>query len=407
MIDLAIVGAGSAGISAGREASRRGLSSVLLEASARAGGRAHSIPFRGHALDLGAGWLHSANRNPLVPLAEQLAFDIDRSRTPWRGQYRGLGFPLEEQRSAYEAFANFDERVGKPQAEDIAANALPDGGKWNDFIEALSGYLNGTSLRNMSARDYSAYSSASTECNWRLQRSYGSLIASLSSGLNIEHGFAVSRIEWDKTHVRLSSERGSIVARAAIVTVSTDVLSSGAIGFSPALDDHLEAAANLPLGHVEKLFFALDHAEDFPNDAHVIGNPRSAQAGSYMLHPLGMPVVEGFFGGDWVRGANTDDLEAKTRDELGSLLGTAFADRIRRIAASGWKDDPLFGGSYSYARPGRHDARQTLARPAGERIAFAGEACSSSDFSTVHGAWESGIAAVERLFSATNSLEGS
>lgn len=404
MIDLAIVGAGSAGISAGREASRRGLSSILLEAAERVGGRAHSIPYRGHALDLGAGWLHSGNRNPLVPLAEKLGFDIDRSPTPWRGQFRGLGFLPDEQRSAYEAFARFDEEVGNPQSDDIAANALPDGGDWNDFIEALSGYLNGTSLRNMSAKDYSAYSSASTECNWRCPRSYGSLIASLSSGLKIEHGFKVSGIEWDKNHVRLSSERGSIVAGAAILTVSTHVLSSGTICFSPAIDDHLEAATSLPLGHVEKLFFALDHAADFPNDAHIIGNPRSDQTGSYMLHPLGIPVVEGFFGGDWVREAGSDDLEAKTRDELGSLLGNAFAHRIRRVAASGWKDNPLFGGSYSFARPGRHDARLTLARPAAERIAFAGEACSSSDFSTVHGAWESGIAAVERLFGSTSSL---
>ena len=403
MIDLAIVGAGSAGISAGREANRRGLSTVLLEASGRVGGRAHSIPAQGRSLDLGAGWLHSANRNPLVPLAEQLGFDIDRSPTPWRGQYRGLGFPPDEQRSAYEAFARFDEQVGHPQAEDIAANGLPDGGKWNDFIEALSGYLNGTSLRNMSAKDYNAYSSASTECNWRLPRSYGSLIAALSNDLNIEHGFKVSGIEWDKDHVRLSSERGSVVARAAIVTVSTDVLSSGAICFSLPVNDHLEAAANLPLGHVEKLFFALDHAAEFPNDAHIIGNPGSDQTGSYMLHPLGIPVVEGFFGGDWVREADADDLEAKTREELGSLLGSAFAERIRRIAASDWKDDPLFGGSYSYARPGMHHAREALARPAGERITFAGEACSSSDFSTVHGAWESGIAAVERLFGSTNS----
>lgn len=379
----------------------------MLEAADRAGGRAHSIPFRGHALDLGAGWLHSANRNPLVSLAEQLGFAIDRSPTPWRGQLRGLGFPPDEQRSANEAFARFDEEVGNPQPDDIAANALPEGGAWNDFIEALSGYLNGTSLTNMSATDYSAYSSASTECNWRCPRSYGSLIASLSSGLKIEHGFKVSAIEWDNDHVRLSSERGSIVAGASIVTVSTGVLASGAIVFFPAIDDHLEAATSLPLGNVEKIFFALDQAEDFPNDAHIIGNPRSAETGSYMLRPLGMPVIEGFFGGDWVRWANTDDLEAKARNELGSLLGNAFANRIRRVAASGWKEDPLIGGSYSYARPGRHDSREALSRPAGNRLAFAGEACSPSDFSTVHGAWASGIAAVERLFGPANSMRRS
>ena len=398
MIDLAVVGAGSAGISAAKEASALGLACIVLEASGRVGGRAHSCNIGGHALDLGAGWLHSANRNPLVPLAEQYGFAVDRSPTPWRGQFRSLGFSPAEQRSAYEAFAHFDLAVEGPQIGDVAANALPSGGKWNAFIEALSGYLNGTSLMHMSAIDYSAYSRASTACNWRLNKGYGSLIGALANGLEIEHDFKVNSIEWDGKHVRLSSKRGSVIARAAIVTVSTNAIASGAIRFSPPIDDHIGAADSLPLGHVEKLFFSLSDAGEFPSDAHLIGDPSSNRTGSYMIRPMGMPVVEGFFGGDWVNGASIDDLEALARGELMSLLGSAFQSRIQRIASSAWKTDPLFGGSYSYARPGEHDARLRLARPIGERIAFAGEACSPADFSTVHGAWESGMAAVKHLF---------
>ncbi|MGN6590441.1 MAG: FAD-dependent oxidoreductase, partial [Sphingomicrobium sp.] len=100
----------------------------------------------------------------------------------------------------------------------------------------------------------------------------------------------------------------------------------------------------------------------------------------------------------WVARASYDDIAAMAREELGALLGCAFRGGIHRRAVSGWKDDPLFGGSYSYARPGQHGARRQLAEPVADRIAFAGEACSEVDFSTVHGAWESGIAAVEKLF---------
>ena len=398
MIDLAIVGAGSAGISAAREATNRGLASVVLEASNRVGGRAHSVGFEGHALDLGAGWLHSANRNPLVPLAEKLDFSIDRSPTPWRGQFRALGFSPDAQREAFEAFAQFDRTVASPQNDDIAANALAEDGKWNNFIEALSGYLNGTSLRHMSAEDYSAYSRASNDCNWRLPRSYGLLIQALSGNVAIEHDFKVGSIEWDGRHVRLSSTHGSVVARAAIVAVPTNVLASGAIIFSPSIDDHLNAATKLPLGHVEKLFFSLANAQEYPNDAHLIGNPSTGKTGSYMLRPMGMPVVEGFFGGDWLIKAGVDDLESLAREELIGLLGSAFDKRIERAASSSWKENQLFGGSYSYARPGQHGARTQLALPIDDCLAFAGEACSPTDFSTVHGAWESGIAAVERLF---------
>ena len=342
--------------------------------------------------------MHSAERNPLVPLAEAQGLAIDRSKTPWRGQYRELGFSRDEQTEAYEAFAAFDQAVAAPQPGDVASGALVPDGRWNAFVDALSGYLNGTSLTHMSAADYAAYSDASSMNNWRVPSGYGALVASLSDGLRIEQDCAVREVQWDGAHVRLSSDRGSIAAERAIVAVPSAVLASGAIRFFPAVDDHLQAAAQLPLGHVEKLFFSLDQAEEFPNDAHLIGDPRRTDTGSYMLQPVGLPVVECFFGGDWVAKASASSLEDLARSELGKLLGSAFDRRIRRIAASGWKDDPLFGGSYSYAVPGAHGSRRTLAQPVGGRLAFAGEGCSEVDFSTVHGAWQSGIAAVAALF---------
>lgn len=397
MIDLVIIGAGAAGISAAREASRRGLSFTIVEASKRPGGRAHTTDWRGHQLDLGAGWLHSANRNPLVAVAERLELPIDRLPAAWRGQYRDLGFSREDREAAYEAFSSFNEEVSKPQEGDVAARALDPDGAWNAFVNSLCGYLNGTSLENMSAEDYSAYWDASSEFNWRLPSGYGALIAALARSLPIDYAFSARQIDWNGEHVRVSSERGAVVAKRAIVTVSTAVLASGAIRFLPRPDDHLDAAAQLPLGHVEKMFFSLRSAEEFPTDAHLIGNPRSDATGSYTLRPMGMPVLEGFFGGDWVASASFEDMESLAREELGRLLGSEFAGKIERISRSSWKDDARFGGSYSFARPGHHGARARLAIPVDDRIAFSGEACSSEDYATVHGAWESGIAAVTNL----------
>ena len=398
MIDLAIVGAGAAGISAAREAQRRGLSYKVLEASERVGGRARTVRWENHHLDLGAGWLHSADRNPLARLATGLGQGIDRVRTAWRGQYLELGFSREDREAAYEAFTCFNERVAKPQPGDVAAHALPLRGPWNAFIEALSGFLNGTSLRNMSARDYAAYWNASTEHNWRLPSGYGALIECLAAGLAIDCGFAVNQVDWNGGQVQLSSRQGSVTAQRAIITVSTKILVGGGIRLPRSADRHLDAAAQLPLGHVEKIFFALELAKEFPDDAHLIGTPHSSDTGSYMLRPMGIPVVEGFFGGDWVEEATADDLEAHARSELSHLLGRDFDRRIHRIARSDWKNDPSFQGSYSYACPGMHAARERLSEPIEDRLAIAGEACSPVDFSTVHGAWASGISAVDRLF---------
>ncbi len=138
-MDLAIVGAGAAGIAAAREAKLRGLSYTVLEASERVGGRARTLGWNNYHLDLGAGWLHSADRNPLVAHAEDLGLGIDRVRAAWRGQYREIGFSRDDREAAYEAFSVFNERVAKPQLGDVAANALSPNGPWNAFINALSG----------------------------------------------------------------------------------------------------------------------------------------------------------------------------------------------------------------------------------------------------------------------------
>ena len=83
--------------------------------------------------------------------------------------------------------------------------------------------------------------------------------------------------------------------------------------------------------------------------------------------------------------------------ELSGLLGNAFARRIKPIGLHRWGTDPFSRGSYSYASPGKADCRAALAEPVDERLFFAGEACSLADFSTVHGAFATGVAAADAI----------
>jgi len=398
MIDVVIVGAGAAGIAAAREAGKRGLKAVILEASDRVGGRAQTIHWNGHKLDLGATWLHSAGRNPLVPLAEQLGIAIDRAPAPWRNQYKNLGYSEEDQSESWAAMDAFAGRLRAGTRDDRASEALEPGNAWNGFLEALNGYLNGTSLAKTSAADFIAYWDGSENSNWRLPGGYGALVAALAAEADVRTGCVVGRVDWSGRGVRLTTDQGAIEAEHAIIAIPTSRLASGDIAFTPALDDRLHAAAQLPLGHVEKLFFESADPGSVPVDAHLIGNPRSADTGSYMLRPLGVPVIEAFFGGDYLEAMDEQDLAAKGREELGTLLGAAFARKLRPIAYSGWKRHAFICGSYSYALPGQHGARAVLRAPVNGPLAFAGEACSDDDYATVHGAWESGIVAVEQLF---------
>jgi monoamine oxidase len=60
---IVIVGGGAAGIGAARRLAAGRVSTLLLEASDRIGGRARAEKVAGLPLDLGCGWLHSADRN--------------------------------------------------------------------------------------------------------------------------------------------------------------------------------------------------------------------------------------------------------------------------------------------------------------------------------------------------------
>src|SRR5579863_10503856 len=93
-VDVAIIGAGAAGLGAAHALKRSGLSFIVLEARDRVGGRGHTV-MASHdvTFDVGCGWLHSAEQNSFVPVAAKLNFEIDRTLPPWRERAYGKAFP--------------------------------------------------------------------------------------------------------------------------------------------------------------------------------------------------------------------------------------------------------------------------------------------------------------------------
>lgn len=395
MVDVAIVGAGAAGIAAGRRLRDHGHSVLLIEALPRLGGRAHTKIIAGLPLDMGCGWLHSAERNPLADLAEAAGVPITRGETAWRRQFRNLAFPERAQHEAWQAFVAFEERLRHdPPASDCAGDALARDDRWRPFLDALSSYMNGAELDRLSATDFLAYEDHSTEQNWRLPSGYGAFIADLAVDLPMSLDTRVSSVMHD-TDVVLDTNRGTIRARAAIITVSTEVLAKSTIRLEPAVDDHLHAAAQLPLGLADKVFLEMADPEAIPPESHLVGRIDTAATGSHYMRPYGRPIIETFLGGENARVLEDTDAAAFAIDELRSLLGSDFARDLTPIATTRWAAKPTIGGSYSHALPGQHSARAVLAAPVSERLCFAGEACSSTNFSTAHGAWESGLIAAE------------
>src|SRR4051794_10034067 len=371
---------------------------LLLEASQRSGGRAHTVNVAGHALDLGCGWLHSADRNPWVGIAEASGFAVERRKSAWNQQYRDLGFSPEDQDASDEVYAAWHGRLmSDPPQSDCAADALQPGGTWNGYLQALSSYISGAGLERLSIADYLAYDTASTRYNWRVPDGYGTLIAAtLPPSVALHVATPVEAINLEAAGVSIATRAGSITARTVILTVSTAVIVGGAIGLPPELDEWRHAAAGLPLGRNEKLFLEVIGDNLFEPETHVIGDPRSPRTGSYYIRPFGRPVIEGFFGGEGAEVLAEHGPAAGFAyaiDELAALFGSDVGRSLRPLAVSNWTRMDSIGGGYSYALPGKARARDILARPFDGRLFFAGEATHRHDFSTAHGAYQSGMRA--------------
>ena len=401
-VDVVIVGGGAAGVGAARRLSGSGLSVWLLEASQRIGGRGWTIDLEGIPLDMGCGWLHSAEHNGWRAIAEEQGWEIDRRPAAWDKPQPHPHFSDVEQAEAHAAFHAWHERLmGSPPASDRAADALDPQSPWNGYLQAMSGYISGAPLERISATDYNAYERAATEHNWRLLRGYGSLIASQWPGdISCRFASPVEGIDADGAGVKLTTPRGTVRSRAAIITVSTSVLAGNLIRLPGTLDEWRHAASCLPLGCDEKLFFHIDGEIDLPTEQVIIADPRDTDSPVFYFRPLERPLVETFLGG---RSAHRVSLEgpAASFDQLTAsltrLLGSEAMKHLRPLASSAWSASTYIRGSYSHALPGHAHQRQQLASPFRDRLFFAGEATHPDAFSTAHGALASGERAANEL----------
>ena len=201
----------------------------------------------------------------------------------------------------------------------------------------------------------------------------------------------------------METAHGSIAADAAIVTVPSALIAEESIVFRPLLPKKTQAALGLPLGLADKLFLSLSHAEEFDEEIRLFGRTDRSETGVYHFRAFGRSHIEAYFGGRLA-----SELEA--RDDVGfvdfavgelvALLGSNFARRVKLLKLKRWGADPFSRGSYSYALPGKADCRAELAAPVDNRLFFAGEACSRSDYSTAHGAYLSGVAAAEAVIAS-------
>ena len=376
---------------------------LVLEARERAGGRTWTVEKNGLPLDLGGEWLHSADRNVLARLAEQRGFELYHRRPDWTTRLRNSGASAaEEQDWITEREAHYwaIHRAAQQAQDRPASSVLRPGGRWNALFDATSTWANAVELAKLSVKDNDRYEDSGV--NWRVHRGYGTLLTALAADLPVAFGAPVSRIDHRGRDIVLDTQHGRVSAARVIVAVPTAILAREQLAFDPVLPRTLDAANGLPLGLADKLF--LGFTGEMPDidtaDMFLVGSTTRRETMSYQVRPFGRPIIQCFFGGEFAAGMEREGIAAMAAfatDELAALRGNAIRKQLTPLAASSWRGDEFARGSYSYAKPGHADDRAVLAAPVDNRIFFAGEASSLNFFSTVHGAYETGIRAAKEV----------
>ncbi len=412
-VDCVVVGAGVAGLAAAAELRRHGRSVCLLEAGSRIGGRAWTERpgvLGGIAFDHGAQWLHSAERNPLVPLALSLGEDV-HADMPWEDRMVIAGGPGGASRAAYEAAEArwrraVTARLGGADTSLAEAAGEMAGDPWTPAIEFWEGAIIAAADADvLSLHDWAANELEGE--NFVCAGGLGMLLARClgPAAGPVRLGAAVHAIEAEAGSVRVRSGLGDILAGAVIVTVSTGVLAAGGIAFRPVLPDRtLEAIDGLPMGLLTKVALRAAGAERLGlKPGSGVFRPvatRDAPGLSTIFWADGTDIATGFIGGRtaWGFAERPAEAAAFMRDELAGIFGEASRGVFQdQSLMTGWGADPAFLGAYAYARPGHAGARAALAEPVWDgRLSFAGEACAPGGFAgTVAGAYMAGVAAAQ------------
>lgn len=405
--DVAVVGAGAAGLAAGMALRSSGRSFIVLEARDRIGGRAFTdtrtlgLPF-----DCGAHWLHAAAQNPFTAIADRLGFRYNAGLS-WADVIRfGGGLPLPEavQQEAADYVVDVLTRI---HDDDIGGEDPPfsrfldPANRWNALARRIIGQITSHEAEDCSTVDYRRYIEDGGD--WPVENGYGALVAANAAGLPVTLSTPVRRIDWAGPEVRLDTPRGTITARTLILAVPVNVLIANGIRFDPALpSDLVQAFHDCPMGVSEKIAILLDRPVD--GLGHLYGDvvfPGDGPLRTFNLHvnPFGRPLLVSHLAG--AGGAEMErlsDVEAETVtfDAVAEAFGSAMRKRVVKMQRTHWASDPFTLGGYSHARPGRAASRLLFSAPVADRILLAGEHCSIRSFSTVHGAHLSGIAAAEK-----------
>ncbi|MDF0517356.1 NAD(P)/FAD-dependent oxidoreductase [Bradyrhizobium yuanmingense] len=411
--DIVVIGAGAAGIAAARRIMATGRKVIVVEAAAQVGGRCitdsttFDTPF-----DRGARWMHNPDTNPMIRLARNAGLDVLPAPSGQKmriGRRNARAGETEQFLAALVRANRAIDEAGRGKLDTSCASVLPkDLGDWAGAAEFMLGAsFAGKDLKELSAIDKGRAQdrNAAIACRQGL----GTLIAKLAEQAPVALSTPANRIAWSNRDVSVETQSGKIAARAAIVTVSTNVLTSGAIKFAPDIPKRtLDAASKLSLGSYDRIVLQLPgNPLGLSRDDILIEQSNSTRTALMFANIGGSSLcsidVGGSFGRDLAE-QGEKAMAAFAREWITKLFGSEAASVVQKTSATRWNASPYVMGAMSASAPGGQLSRRTLGEPIGN-VFLAGEATHETLWGTVDGAWESGERAADAALRKIGALK--
>jgi len=410
--DVVVIGAGAAGLSAMAELKRRGITAVCIEGMNRIGGRCYTDTSTfGVPADLGAHWLHAQSGNQFGKFAKKHKDKFKIYKDPDNyAVYKGRS--KDDSDKVWDVYDKKKIRYSSTRVDKPLIDLLPEKLKKNSWFDTAHAMMTARDFNNVSPYDGNinyqdnGWDSGNAFC----REGYGTLLAYYRKDVPVQLNTIVSEIKWGGKGVKVVTNKGTINAKACIVTTSVGVLRAEKIKFTPALPQKkYEAFEGITMGTSNRVMMQLKKKfiGRFKQDTNFYIKCKSNGAASPKTIGYGLLKMSGtnvsLFGlnGEFSRDLENEGSEAMIDfvvNELKSTFGSKFYDKyFIKAMATGWCNNPFTLGSYSGAKPGYANLRPELKKPVGDRIFFAGEATAYA-YSTVHGADRSGRRAVTDLF---------